>query len=80
MYSGLPPVGRRSLARPSRCIRLIIDEVFTRLRFCCVGSPAQWDCIDMLAPADHRAENWKWDFPLPPARLIATTPNTELPS
>lgn len=47
---------------------VIIDEC-TGCDLCVEPCPV--DCIDML-PLPTTAQNWKWDFPLPPARLIAT--------
>ncbi|WP_022964614.1 electron transport complex subunit RsxB [Halopseudomonas pelagia] len=47
---------------------VIIDEC-TGCDLCVEPCPV--DCIDML-PLPTTAQNWKWEFPLPPARLIAT--------
>ncbi|MFN3582031.1 MAG: electron transport complex subunit RsxB [Pseudomonas sp.] len=47
---------------------VIVDEC-TGCDLCVEPCPV--DCIDML-PLPTTAQNWKWDFPLPPARLIAT--------
>ncbi|PKM04749.1 MAG: electron transport complex subunit RsxB [Gammaproteobacteria bacterium HGW-Gammaproteobacteria-6] len=47
---------------------VIIDEC-TGCDLCVEPCPV--DCIDML-PLPTTAQNWKWEFPLPAAKLIAT--------